>query len=98
VPVGGGEERPVPELLDVGYWRYWVVLDESICFVTPVESAHPAIKLFSFATHQMMQIKMLERNPLQEPPGLTVFFDGRWVLYAQADQSISDIVLVEDFR
>ena len=41
---------------------------------------------------------VVERNPLQGPPGFTVSPDGQWVLYAQADQSISDIMLVENFR
>jgi len=98
VPVTGGEERQVPELLDAGYWRYWAVLDEGIYFVAPVASARPAIKFFSFATRRVMQLGVLERDPLHGPPGLTVSADGRWILYAQADQSISDIMLVENFR
>ncbi|HVF28978.1 MAG TPA: hypothetical protein VM943_12100, partial [Pyrinomonadaceae bacterium] len=98
VPVAGGEERQVPELLSAGYWRYWAVLDDGIYFASPVASARPALKFFSFATHRVTQIGVLERDPLQGPPGLTVSPDGRWVLYGQADQSISDIMLVENFR
>jgi Tol biopolymer transport system component/TolB-like protein len=98
VPVGGGEERPVPELLGAGYWRYWAVVDDGICFVEPVASARPAIKFYSFATHRVTQIGVLEKDPLHGPPGLTVSPDGRWVLFAQADQSVSDIMLVEDFH
>lgn len=98
VPVAGGEERQVPELLDAGYWRYWAVTDDGIYFVSPVASARPALKFFSFATRRVMPLGALERDPLHGPPGLTVSPDGRWVLYAQADQSISDIMLVENFR
>ncbi len=98
VPVGGGEEKQVPELLDAGYWRYWAVTDDGIYFASPVASARPALKFFSFATQRVTQFGVLERDPLQGPPGLTVSPDGRWVLYAQADQSISDIMLVENFR
>jgi len=97
-PVAGGEESQVPELLSAGYWRYWAVLDRGIYFLAPVASARPAIKFFSFATRRVMPLGVLERDPLQGPPGLTASPDGRWVLYAQADQSISDIMLVENFR
>jgi len=98
MPVAGDEERQVPELLSAGYWRYWAVLNDGIYFVAPVASARPAINFFSFATHRVMQLGVLERDPLQGPPGLTVSPDGRWVLYAQVDQSVSDIMLVEHFR
>jgi dipeptidyl aminopeptidase/acylaminoacyl peptidase len=98
MPVGGGEERQVPELLSAGYWRYWAVLNDGVYFVAPVASGRPAIKFFSFATHRVMQLGVLERDPLQGPPGLSVSPDGGWVLYAQMDQSVSDIMLVENFR
>jgi dipeptidyl aminopeptidase/acylaminoacyl peptidase len=98
MPVAGGEERQAPELLGAGYWRYWAVQEQGIYFVAPVASARPAIKFFSFATRRVTQLGVLERDPLQGPPGFTVSPDGRWVLYAQADQSISDIMLVENFR
>ena len=98
MPVVGGEERQVQELLNAGYWRYWAVLDDGIYFVAPVKSARPAIKFFNFATQRVMQLGVLDGDPLQGPSGFAVSPDGRWVLYAQADQSISDIMLVENFR
>jgi serine/threonine protein kinase len=79
MPVAGGEERQVPELLDAGYWRYWAVLDDGIYFVAPVAAGRPAIKFFSFATHAVTQLGVLERDPLQGPPGLTISPDGRWL-------------------
>lgn len=98
IPVAGGEERQVPELLDAGYWRYWAVQDDGIYFVAPVASARPAIKFFSFATHAVAQLGVLDRDPLQGAPGLTISPDGRWLLYAQVDQSVSDLMLVQNFR
>lgn len=98
MPVAGGEERQVPELLGAGYWRYWAVLDDGIYFVAPAASARPALKFLSFATRRVTQLGVLARDPLQGPPGLTVSPDGRRILYAQTDQSISDIMLVENFR
>jgi Tol biopolymer transport system component len=98
IPVAGGEERQLSELRDAGYWRYWAVQDDGIYFVAPVASARPAIKFFSFATHGVTPLGVLERDPLQGPPGLTISPDGRWLLYAQVDQSVSDLMLVEGFR
>ena len=98
VPVAGGEEKQVPQLVNAGYRRYWSVQDEGVYFVSPGSSARAAINFFSFARQRVIQIGVLEKDPLQGPPGLTVSPDGRWVLYAQADQSISDIMLVENFR
>ena len=98
VPVAGGEERQLPELLDAGYWRYWAVLDDGIYFVSRAASGRPALKFFSFATRRVTRLGVLERAPLHGPPGLTVSPDGRRILYAQTDQSISDLMLVENFR
>jgi Tol biopolymer transport system component len=98
IPVAGGEERQVPELIDAAHWRYWAMQDKGIYFVAPVASARPAIKFFSFATHRVTQLGVLERDPLQGPPGLTISPDGQWLLYAQIDQSVSNLMLVENFR
>jgi len=98
IPVAGGEERQVPELIDAAHWRYWAMQDKGIYFVAPVASARPAIKFFSFATHRVTQLGVLERDPLPGPPGFTISPDGRWLLYAQVDQSVSDLNLVENFR
>jgi hypothetical protein len=98
MPVAGGQERQVPELLNAGARRYWAVQDDGVYFVSPVSGARAAINFFSSATHRVVQIGVLQKDLLHGPPGLTVFPDGRWVLYAQADQSISDIMLVENFR
>jgi eukaryotic-like serine/threonine-protein kinase len=98
IPVAGGEERQVRELVEAGYWRYWAVQDNGIYFVAPVASALPAIKFFSFATRGVTQLGVLEREPLQGPPGLTISPDGRWLLYAQVDQGGSNLMLVENFR
>jgi len=82
VPVTGGEERQVSDLLSVGYWRYWTVMNDGIYFVSPPEPDRPAIKLYSFATHRVTRIGTIERDPLQGLPGLTISPDGRSVLYA----------------
>jgi Tol biopolymer transport system component len=68
MPVAGGEEGQVPELLQAGYWRYWAVLDDGIYFVAPVASARPAIMFFSFATRQVMKLGALSETRSRDRP------------------------------
>jgi hypothetical protein len=98
VPVEGGEEKLVPELSAGVFSRYWVVLNDGIYFAAKEGAAAPSIKFFSFATRQVTPIATVEKDPLSDPPGLSVSPDRRWIRYAQPDQSISDIMLVENFR
>jgi len=98
VPIRGGEEIPVSDVVNVGYWRYWAVGNDGIYFVSPQESDRPYISLFSFTTRKVSRIAAVERDPLQGLPGLTVSPDGRSILYSQADKNISDIMMVENFR
>jgi hypothetical protein len=35
VSVAGGDETPVSDLINVGYWRYWAVANDGIYFVSP---------------------------------------------------------------
>ena len=63
------------------------------------EHNHPyAIKFLDFRTGQVLPIFELERDPVRGSPSLDVSPDGRWILYAQVDQRVSNIMLVEGFR
>lgn len=61
-------------------------------------SPRPTIAFFSFATGRTTQIAALEKEPAWSGTGLTVSPDGRWILYVQMDQVVSDVMLVENFR
>jgi Tol biopolymer transport system component len=98
VPVEGGEERAVPELSKASYWRYWAVQREGICFLSQEAPAAPMIKFFNFATRHVTPVLAPEKAPLADLMGLSISPDRRWILYAQTDQSISDLMLVENFR
>jgi Tol biopolymer transport system component len=98
VPVEGGEEVPAPELRKAAYWRYWSVQREGICFLSQEAPAAPVIKFFNFATRQVTQVFVPDKPPLADPPGLSLSPDRKWILYVQADQSINDLMLVENFR
>jgi Tol biopolymer transport system component len=99
VPSTGGEERPIPELSEVGYWRSWTMTNDGIYFVAHTGSAPPRpLKFFNFATGGIMQIGLVGKDPLPWVPSLAVSPDGRWLLYAQTEQDTSIIMLVENFR
>jgi len=99
VAVEGGEATPV--LVDqpkLGYWGYWAVVDGGIYFVNVEVKSHPTIQFFSFATGRLTQIATMDKGAVVLGPGFAVSPDGRWILYAQVDQSGGDITLVENFH
>ena len=97
VSVNGGEEVPLLEFPEVGYWGYWAVAEKGIYFVST--DARPyAIKFFDFATRRVVHVESLEKTPIRFDSGLALSPDGRAILYVQEDQINSDIVLVENFR
>lgn len=98
VPVVGGEETPLMEHHKAGYWRFWAVADKGIYFATANEPARPVIEFFNFATRKVTTIATLDKPLSPSDPGLTVSINGRSLLYAQMDQSGSDLMLIENFR
>jgi eukaryotic-like serine/threonine-protein kinase len=98
VPVEGGDEAPVLDQPKLGYWGYWAVVDGGIYFINVKVKLHPTIEFFSFATGRVRQIATMEKEPVLGSPGFAISPDGRWILYAQVDQSGGDIILVENFR
>jgi Tol biopolymer transport system component/predicted Ser/Thr protein kinase len=98
VPVLGGEETLVLDLLQPGLWGYWAVVDEGIYFLNAEAEPRPAIEFYRFATRRATRVTVPEKDPDYGDPGMAVSPDGRWILYAQVDQETSDIMLVENFR
>jgi Tol biopolymer transport system component len=95
VPVEAGEETPVLPQPAGHLWRNWGLTAEGIYFYN---AGTKAIEFFSFATHKVTQIVKPEKSPVAGATGLAVSPDGRWILFAQVDQEVSDIMLVENFR
>jgi Tol biopolymer transport system component/predicted Ser/Thr protein kinase len=98
VAVEGGEEAQVLDQPKLGYWGNWAVVDGGIYFVNVELKLHPTIEFFNFATGRVRQIAAMEKEAVLGGPGFAISPDGRWILYAQVDQSGSDIVLVENFQ
>ncbi|MCI0524835.1 MAG: winged helix-turn-helix domain-containing protein [Acidobacteria bacterium] len=95
IPVEGGEETPVLDYHQAGFWRAWNLTEQGIYFATAENPSRPLIEFFSFTTGKVTQIASLEKPFFL---GLSVSPDGRWLIYSQLDQSGSDIMLMENFR
>ncbi len=98
MPVQGGEENLVLKQLGPAFWGNWAMLDQGIYFVNLDAKRNPTIEFFNIATGRMTQVAAPEKLPVWWNPGLAVSPDGRWILYAQVDQDISDMMLVENFQ
>ena len=97
VPVDGGTEEPVLDMLPAGAWKLWCVTGRGIYFGARRSPAGRPICYYDFAARNVKQIGMIT----DDPPGnssLNVSPDGRWLIYDQKDQAGSDLILVENFQ
>lgn len=96
IPADGGEEILVLDYLRAGFLRYWTVTGDGIYFGTR-STASPTIQFFDFASGQLSEVIKLDKSLLVGNSGLAVSPDERWLLYAQIDQSGSDIMVINNF-
>ncbi|MDQ2747804.1 MAG: hypothetical protein M3T96_11165, partial [Acidobacteriota bacterium] len=95
VGVDGADEKPIPELAEVGALRSWFVGQKGVYF-TAFDTQPPFhIKFFDFATRQTKQITDTDKSPLNYYANLSVSPDGKKILYARQDQSASAIMFAE---
>jgi serine/threonine protein kinase/Tol biopolymer transport system component len=95
MPSGGGEEKPV---LDRHTGRYWTLMRNGICFLDLSSTAHPTINFLDFTTGQIRNLGTLEKPVDWGYSGLSVSADGKWIVYAQMDELISQLMLVKNFH
>jgi eukaryotic-like serine/threonine-protein kinase len=93
-----GREAPVLQDYPAGYWGYWCVQDGGLYFVTPSVTEGAVLQFLDLRTQQVRRVMEFERRPLFADSGLSVARGGGAILYAQADTSGSEIMLVEGFR
>jgi Tol biopolymer transport system component len=100
VPSEGGAEEPVIPEVRAGFWAYWAPSREGIYYLDreelPDSGVRYLLKFYSFATQKIETVAPMERRPFNS--GLSVSPDGKRFLYTQADQSYTDIMLVNNFR
>jgi serine/threonine protein kinase/Tol biopolymer transport system component len=98
VPANGGEEAPVPELKEAGYWRSWTMVNEGIGFTAKVSESEWAIRFFGFTTRRITPLITLTHAPLWWAPGLALSPDGRRLLFAHLEQPYDELMLMENFH
>jgi Tol biopolymer transport system component len=105
VPVVGGNEVQV---LDQGGPMDWALTDQGIfiCISDPIivttgvvsPNQHaPVIKFYSFATGHLSVAREFPKDT-KMIFRFSVSPDGQWIIYAQVDQSGSDLMLMENYR
>jgi hypothetical protein len=95
IPSGGGEEKPV---LTSHTGRYWTLTRNGICFIDLSSTAHPTINLLDFTTGKIRNLATLDKPVDWGYSGLSVSADGKWIIYAQMDDLISQLMLVKNFH
>jgi len=100
MPVNGGDEELIADIVSPGRWGYWALARKGIYFVNLDSPHHHTIDFFDFSTKKKTTIASLTEQFDTEAvdSALAVSRDGRWILYTQLDQAESDIMLVENFR
>ncbi len=73
----------------------FAVVDRGVYYVEQSDKA--ALKFFDFASGQSAMIAA-ELGHVAEIRGFTVSPDGRTILYGRRDSSVTDLMLVENFR
>jgi serine/threonine protein kinase len=90
---GAFPESAVEGLPPIIHQGLWTVVPGGIYFV-PVD-APQSLRYFDFATKKIRQIFEAPRN---FGTGLSVSPGGHWILYSQADEDNTDIMLVDHFH
>jgi Tol biopolymer transport system component len=92
MPVEGGEEKEIVKSI-VGF--AFSIAKKGIYFQQLNGDRSTSIKVLSFATGRVATVATIRRRLAS---GMSVSPDERYILYAQVDQSGSDLMLIENFR
>ena len=98
IPVEGGQATKILEGLSTSL--NLAMVDSGLYFVPAASpGSGSSIQFLNFASHQISPVANFEK-PLSVGVGggLAVSPDGRWILYTQADQAGSELMLVENFQ
>ena len=99
VPVEGGSEKPVSELLQFDrIFRSWGVVKQGIYFMSREDRPYQTVRFFSFSTRRVYPLLTFDQEPIWNYPDLALTEDGRVLLTARLDQEVNDIMLIENFR
>jgi Tol biopolymer transport system component/DNA-binding winged helix-turn-helix (wHTH) protein len=95
-PVNGGDEGPLPGMPLLDYAEAWSVAPGGIYFTTTTNGA-AAVEFYDFEAKSTRRVASLPRTPMPGGGlGLAASHDGRWLLYTQAGEAQSDIMLMDN--
>jgi len=90
MPAGGGEEKEI-EPGPLSYWRNFVVMDDGIYFT----KSSGTLEFLDFKSGKPRAIARIDKPWML---GLAISPDRRWILASILDQSLNDLMLVENFH
>jgi len=90
----GTGESLLPELRDVNSSRYLAVVGDHLYFVAN-ETTPSVVQRFDLRTHHLQRVATIDRQLVDNTPGLSVSADERWMLYARSDGSNSDVMSLQ---
>jgi Tol biopolymer transport system component len=95
-PLDGGVERALPGMPLLDYDEAWAVAPDGVYFTRTAEGA-TALEFYAFANQAVRRIATLPKPPAPGGGlGLAVSRDSRWLLYTQAGEAQSDIMLMDN--
>jgi hypothetical protein len=95
LPLAGGEETLVLDQPEGGFYGYWDLVEKGIYYYN---ADTKDIEFFDFATKHVSTAVTPVQPPIPGNPGFSVSPDRRWILFAQKDQDIANIMVVDNFR
>jgi Tol biopolymer transport system component/DNA-binding winged helix-turn-helix (wHTH) protein len=92
-PVDGGAEAPLEGMPIIRYEDSWAVAPTGI-YYTDSFSQPMRVHFYDFASRHTRAVMTLKKPPIPGVgPGISVSPDGRWLLYGQAGDESSEIML-----
>lgn len=100
MPVSGGVETLVLEMLKPTFWGLWAVVHEGIYFLDSGPGGPPpcTVKFLDFQTRSISDLAILESLKLVHYQGLALSPDHQRILYPQLDHSTGEIMLATTLR
>jgi Tol biopolymer transport system component/DNA-binding winged helix-turn-helix (wHTH) protein len=100
MPVKGGEEVFILDGPTPGYWGYWALLRDGICFATQGANlrASASVQYFDFKNRKTIILGDLGAAAIPSNPFFALSPDQRSIFYVKTKPATSDIVLVKNFR
>jgi len=92
MPVAGGKETKVVDVLQTSNWRF---SGDSIFFH---DFKRHLIRCYDTVTAKLTDITAADPKMGAGSSGLSVSPDGKWLLYTRQDQDIADILVLDHFR